>query len=48
MTDRAAGYENAGYENVVDEIPGAYKDLAEVMRSQADLVEVVANLKNGR
>jgi tRNA-splicing ligase RtcB len=30
---------------VVDEIPGAYKDIAEVMERQQDLVEVVAHLK---
>ena len=30
---------------VVDEIPGAYKDIDEVMRAQRDLVEVVAELK---
>ncbi len=30
---------------VVDEIPGAYKDIEEVMRAQDDLVEVVAELK---
>lgn len=30
---------------MLDEIPGAYKDLGEVMQSQADLVEVVAHLK---
>jgi len=30
---------------VVDEIPGAYKDIEEVMRAQNDLVEVVAELK---
>ena len=30
---------------VVDEIPGAYKDIEEVMRAQEDLVEVVAELK---
>ena len=30
---------------VVDEIPGAYKDIEEVMRAQSDLVEVVAELK---
>ena len=30
---------------VVDEIPGAYKDITEVMAQQADLVEVVAHLK---
>jgi len=30
---------------VVDEIPGAYKDIEEVMRAQNDLVEIVAELK---
>ncbi len=30
---------------VIDEIPGAYKDIEQVMRNQADLVEVVAELK---
>ena len=30
---------------VVDEIPGAYKDIDEVIRNQDDLVEVVAELK---
>ncbi len=30
---------------VIDEIPGAYKDIEEVMRAQSDLVEVVAELK---
>lgn len=30
---------------VIDEIPAAYKDLDEVMRNQADLVEVVHTLK---
>jgi tRNA-splicing ligase RtcB len=30
---------------VVDEIPGAYKDIEKVMEAQRDLVEVVAELK---
>ena len=30
---------------VIDEIPGAYKDIAQVMRNQSDLVEIVAELK---
>jgi tRNA-splicing ligase RtcB len=30
---------------VIDEIPGAYKNIDEVMRNQSDLVEVVAELK---
>ena len=29
----------------MDEIPGAYKDIEEVMRAQTDLVEVVAEIK---
>lgn len=32
-------------DGVVDEIPGAYKDIDEVMANQTDLVEVVATLK---
>lgn len=32
-------------ESVLDEIPSAYKDIEEVMRNQADLVEVVAELR---
>jgi tRNA-splicing ligase RtcB len=30
---------------VLDEIPGAYKDIEEVMANQSDLVEVVHTLK---
>ena len=30
---------------VVDEIPGAYKDIDAVIADQSDLVEVVAQLK---
>jgi tRNA-splicing ligase RtcB len=30
---------------VIDEIPGAYKNIEEVMRNQSDLVEIVAELK---
>ena len=30
---------------VIDEIPGAYKDIDQVMANQADLVEVVHTLK---
>ena len=30
---------------VLDEIPGAYKDIRTVMANQSDLVEVVAELK---
>jgi tRNA-splicing ligase RtcB len=35
----------ASTQAVLDEMPGAYKDLDEVIRAQADLVEVVAHLK---
>ena len=31
--------------DVLDEIPGAYKDIDAVMANQSDLVEVVAELK---
>jgi tRNA-splicing ligase RtcB len=30
---------------VIDEIPGAYKDIDEVMENQSDLVEVLHTLK---
>ena len=30
---------------VIDEIPGAYKPIEEVMKQQKDLVEIVATLK---
>ncbi|MGL5135839.1 MAG: RtcB family protein, partial [Planktothrix sp.] len=30
---------------IIDEIPGAYKSIDEVMKQQSDLVEVVATLK---
>ena len=42
---QTAGIECRKDRGVVDEIPGAYKDIEEVMRAQADLVEVVAELK---
>jgi tRNA-splicing ligase RtcB (3'-phosphate/5'-hydroxy nucleic acid ligase) len=42
---QTAGVECRKDKGVVDEIPGAYKDIEEVMRAQADLVEVVAELK---
>jgi tRNA-splicing ligase RtcB (3'-phosphate/5'-hydroxy nucleic acid ligase) len=35
------GHKDAG---VVDEIPGAYKNLGAVIEAQSDLVEVVARL----
>jgi tRNA-splicing ligase RtcB (3'-phosphate/5'-hydroxy nucleic acid ligase) len=42
MTEGVECRKDAG---VIDEIPGAYKDIDEVMRNQSDLVEVVAQLK---
>lgn len=45
LAEQTSGVECRKDAGVVDEIPGAYKDLDEVMRSQADLVEIVAHLK---
>ncbi|MFN2501482.1 MAG: RtcB family protein [Pyrinomonadaceae bacterium] len=42
---QTSGVECRKDRGVVDEIPGAYKDIEEVMRAQNDLVEVVAELK---
>jgi tRNA-splicing ligase RtcB len=42
---QTAGVECRKDAGVVDEIPGAYKDIDEVMAHQADLVEVVHTLK---
>ncbi|HWM03897.1 MAG TPA: RtcB family protein [Actinophytocola sp.] len=45
LAAQTAGVECRKDVGVVDEIPGAYKDVDEVIRSQEDLVEVVARLK---
>ena len=50
FNERDVARETAGVEcrkdaGVVDEIPGAYKDIDEVMANQSDLVEVVHTLK---
>lgn len=42
---QTAGVECRKDEGVIDEIPGAYKPIEQVMENQADLVEVVATLK---
>ena len=42
---QTAGVECRKDVGVLDEIPGAYKDIDQVMANQADLVEVVAELK---
>ncbi len=45
MEAQTAGVECRKDEGVIDEIPSAYKDIQKVMDDQADLVEVVAELK---
>ncbi|MFC0533254.1 RtcB family protein [Phytohabitans kaempferiae] len=45
LAAQTAGVECRKDAGVVDEIPGAYKDIGQVMRQQEDLVEVVAHLK---
>lgn len=42
---QTAGVDCRKDEGVIDEIPGAYKDIDQVMEYQKDLVEVVATLK---
>lgn len=45
LAQQTAGVECRKDEGVLDEIPGAYKDIDKVMENQSDLVEVVAVLK---
>jgi tRNA-splicing ligase RtcB len=45
LAEQTAGVECRKDSGVVDEIPGAYKDIDEVIRNQDDLVEIVAKLK---
>lgn len=45
LAEQTAGVECRKDEAVLDEIPGAYKDIDVVMENQKDLVEVVAELK---
>lgn len=45
MERQTHGVECRKDESVIDEIPGAYKDIDEVMANQSDLVEVVHTLK---
>lgn len=40
-----AGIEHRRADNLVDEIPGAYKDIDQVMENAKDLVEITATLK---
>ncbi|MES3039391.1 MAG: RtcB family protein [Bdellovibrionota bacterium] len=45
LADQTAGVNCRKDAGVLDEIPGAYKDIDEVMENQKDLVRVVAQLK---
>ena len=45
LARQTAGVECRKDAGVLDEIPDAYKDIDTVMENQADLVEVVATLK---
>jgi tRNA-splicing ligase RtcB (3'-phosphate/5'-hydroxy nucleic acid ligase) len=45
LADQTSGVECRKDKGVVDEIPGAYKDIDTVIADQSDLVEVVAKLK---
>ena len=45
LKEQTKGVECRKDEGVVDEIPGAYKSIEEVMNNQRDLVEVVAELR---
>lgn len=45
FAEQTAGVECRKDAGVVDEIPGAYKDITQVMDQQSDLVEVIAKLK---
>jgi tRNA-splicing ligase RtcB len=45
LVEQTQGIECRKDEGVLDEIPGAYKPIDEVMKNQSDLVEVVATLR---
>lgn len=45
LVEQTRGVECRKDEGVLDEIPGAYKEIEKVMANQSDLVEVVAELK---
>lgn len=45
LQEQTKGVECRKDEGVIDEIPGAYKDIDQVMANQSDLVQVVAELK---
>ena len=45
VIEQTQGVECRKDSKIIDEIPGAYKPIEEVMAQQSDLVEVVATLK---
>ena len=45
LVSQTAGVECRKDKGVIDEIPGAYKDIDQVMENQIDLVEIVHTLK---
>lgn len=45
LVEQTAGVECRKDTGVIDEIPGAYKDINEVIANQSDLVEIVTKLK---
>jgi len=45
LRDQTQGVECRKDADIIDEIPGAYKPISEVMKNQADLVEIVKELK---
>jgi tRNA-splicing ligase RtcB (3'-phosphate/5'-hydroxy nucleic acid ligase) len=45
LLEQTKGVECRKDEGILDEIPGAYKPIEEVMNNQSDLVEIVATLK---
>ena len=45
LEEQTFGVECRKDEGVLDEIPGAYKDIDQVMRNQESLVDIVATLK---
>ena len=45
VIEQTKGVECRKDSKIIDEIPGAYKPIEKVMANQADLVEVVATLK---
>ena len=45
LLEQTSGVECRKDTGVIDEIPGAYKDIEQVMANQSDLVEIVAELR---